>query len=197
MNNLFLITLFLFTCFYACNNSPSFKETGPVYGPIYKAAPYNFGTITADKNGISFTGNTFYRNHDEYCEGCYSINVYTFEDSVHLNELLLISNLHITKLGLYELFPDDPSNNTLGHGIGLGKNTEVSYYTYLEIGDVEGDTYELYEDLPNWLEILSVDTLAGIITGNFELHFVKIIENDLRNPKYVRFSNVEFELRIN
>jgi hypothetical protein len=201
MRLFYLDILILVICFFACNNSSDFEVVGPVYGPIYNAASQNYGTITAEKNGVLFVGNTSYLNHYNYCNGCYSFNMYTYEDSVHLVEFLNVSNLNLTKLGLYDLFPDDPLNNTLGLGIGLDKNTEVSYSTRLEIGDVEGDTYELYEyndneAFPNWLEIQSVDTLSKTIKGKFQLHFRKIIENDIRNPKYVKFSNVEFELKM-
>lgn len=191
--------LITFTYLLGCQDSPNFREVGPVYGPIYKGGEVtlNLGIIDAEKNGIPFSGNARYLNHDIYCKGCFSLQMITYEDSIDVVDFLNISNLNLNKVGMYDIFANDPTNETNGEGIGIDKKTEIFYDTFLGGGDTEGDTYELYEEFPNWLEIVSVDTMSRIIRGTFEMHFEKVIENDSRNPKYVRFSNVQFEANIN
>jgi hypothetical protein len=179
----------------ACDKSPNFGEKAPLYSP---ADPdyfdYDFeGYVKGKKNGDYFEGSLYYSNQSEHCAGCFSLTMYTFEDSIVEIEFLVIRNLNLNKLGRYEVKPE--TNHVGGSELGLEYDTESYYNTSIE-HDEEGDSYRLYEDNPNWIELETVDTTAGIVRGSFLLHFEKYIENDLRNPKYIRFSNMEFEAHI-
>ena len=176
----------------ACHDSPSFNDPVVVYGPYTKLAPgLNFDNkilFFAKKNGIPFIGNIDVVDHTSICEGCFSIILFSFEDSIVLRDRIAITNLNIRKKD-YELLKN--LNHQATNDIGDDKPSKSYYSTHID--DQRLDSYQLYEMADNWIRFESVDTVTGVIIGSFQVHYEKTWEQDPTAPKYVKFSHGAFE----
>ena len=176
----------------ACHDSPSFNDPVVVYGPYTKLTPgLNFDNklqFSAKKNGIPFVGNFDVISHNSICEGCFSIILMTFEDSIVKRDRIAITNLNIRKKD-YELLKN--LNHQATDDIGDDKPSKSYYSTHID--DQRLDSYQLYEMADNWIRFESVDTVTGIIRGSFQVHYEKTWEQDPTAPKYVKFSDGAFE----
>lgn len=129
---MFLLLFLLLPIFIGCiDTGPyDFSEIPLIYGPhskIVLSHNKSHGSFSGDKNGFPFEGDIYYHSHEDYCHGCFSICIRTYQDSFVFREEIVVVNLNVFE-SEYEIFKDI-GTNTNGDGIGFDIRSEAYYDT--------------------------------------------------------------------
>jgi hypothetical protein len=166
-----------FTWFFAgCE-----KEIDYPLAPIHFPGTQEYGWSIASKNGQAFEASGFGLKHTDRPDDFLG---------VELRESIYIAELDYD-IGTYNVVTQDADQE---NGIPIG-----FYATLSDDGDVTEDVYELDERQNNWIEITTIDTIAGepTISGKYNLHFkIKRAKTNPLNPGHVRFTDGKFEVRF-
>ncbi|MCP4551977.1 MAG: hypothetical protein GY834_08075 [Bacteroidetes bacterium] len=90
----------------------------------------------------------------------------------------------------------------IGKHIILGSLTDTLYARYTTLmadGDVVEDRFIVCEDVENFIDIQTLDTIEMKLSGNFKVTFIRDINDPITNPSLpdtIRFTEGSFSLKM-
>ncbi len=143
--------------------------------------------ITALKNGLKWEASAV---AFKYGQDTVIIQIHVRNQAGYLRESLIIRNLPIT-VGNYVIYKRISNSNQL--------NTNASFNTISDDGDVIEDMFDVLESQNNYIDIKKVDLTNMEMSGTLQITFIRNALDPIDNPSLgdtISFTDGVFRLKI-
>ena len=176
-------------CMTGCMKTEVMSIKPPLFGPgtgIYAGT----GDFTAKKNGYEFQGSGRAFEPSSANGESFALDFNTYSQEGYLRESMTFIGISFEE-GAQLILND--------FTVVVDGEISATYATLQSDGDVVEDGYVLDQTMENWLEIVHLDTVNGVVQGKFDISFVISTRFDKinpLNPDKVRFSDGSFDLEF-